>query len=112
MQETTMKKIEWNGREYPLVFNLNVMEKIQDEYKTFKNWSTLVESTEEIDIKALKFGIKEMINEGLDIQGETEQITDKQVGRLLTDIGMKKATKTMQEIVVESSKIEEESKNA
>ena len=111
MQETAMKKIEWNGREYPLVFNLNVMEKIQDEYKTFKNWSSLVESTEEIDIKALKFGIKEMINEGLDIEGSQDLINDKQIGRLLTDIGMKKATKAMQEIVVESAKVEDTSKN-
>ncbi len=111
MQETTMKKIEWNGREYPLVFNLNVMEKIQDEYKTFKNWSSLVESTEEIDIKALKFGIKEMINEGLDIEGNQDLITDKQIGRLLTEVGMKKATQTMQDLVVESSKIEQDSKN-
>jgi len=111
MQETTMKKIEWNGREYPLVFNLNVMEKIQDEYKTFKNWASLVENAEEIDIKALKFGIKEMINEGLDIEESQDFITDKQIGRLLTDVGMKKATQTMQDLVVESSKIEEESKN-
>ena len=110
MQET-MKHLEWKDKNYPLVFNLNVMEKIQEEYKTFKNWTSLVENSEEIDIKALKFGIKEMINEGLDIEEDTEFITDKQVGRLLTDLGLEKVNSTMQEIVIESSKTEEESKN-
>lgn len=110
MQET-IKFLEWNGKKYPLVFNLNVMEKIQEEYKTFKNWTSLVENIEEIDIKALKFGIKEIINEGLDMQEETELLTDKQVGRLLTEVGMSKATKSMQEIIVDSTKSDEESKN-
>ena len=111
MQETPIKNIEWKGKEYPLVFNLNVMEKIQDEYKTFKNWSDLVENSEETNIKALKFAIKEMINEGLEIKGETCFVSEKDVGRLLTDIGIKKATQAMQEVVIESSNIEENSKN-
>lgn len=110
MQET-MKYLEWNGKKYPLVFNLNVMERIQEEYKTFKNWTSLVENAEEIDIKALKFGIKEIINEGLDIQGEKEILTDKQIGRLLTEVGMSKATQSMQEIIVDSTKNDAESKN-
>ena len=84
------------------------MEEIQNKYQTFKKWSELVENTEETDIKALKFGIKEMINEGLDMEGNAETITDKQVGRLLTDVGIRNVTKTMQEIVVESAKTEEE----
>lgn len=107
----TIKFLEWNGKKYPLVFNLNVMEKIQEEYKSFKNWTNLVENTDEIDIKALKFGIKEIINEGLDIQGDAELLTDKQIGRLLTEVGMSKATQSMQEIIVDSTKNDEEIKN-
>ena len=110
--QDTVKFLEWKGKEYPLVFNLNVMEKIQDEYKTFKNWTELVENVEEINIKALKFGIKEIINEGLDIEGEKELLTDKQIGRLLTEIGMEKVTQNMQEIIIDSTKTDEESKNA
>ena len=48
-----------------------------------------VYETKEVDIKALIFGIKEMINEAIDIDNENNQLnqpllTEKQVGRLIT----------------------------
>lgn len=116
MQEK-VKHIKANEIEYPLVFNLNVMEKIQDEYESIDKWGSLTDGkNKEINIKALKFGILEMINEGIDIENDNKEIkrdfvTDKQVGRLITDLGIEKMANNIQDTVIESTKIENNSKN-
>jgi hypothetical protein len=68
-----------------------------------------VYETKEVDIKALIFGIKEMINEAIDIDNENNQLnqpllTEKQVGRLITAMGIEKATSKLNETVIESIK--------
>ena len=68
-----------------------------------------VYETKEGDIKALIFGIKEMINEAIDIDNENNQLnqpllTEKQVGRLITAMGIEKATSKLNETVIESTK--------
>ena len=68
-----------------------------------------VYETKEVDIKALIFGIKEMINETIDIDNENNQLnqpllTEKQVGRLITAMGIEKATSKLNETVIESTK--------
>ena len=68
-----------------------------------------VYETKEVDIKALIFGIKEMINEAIDIVNENNQLnqpllTEKQVGRLITAMGIEKATSKLNETVIESTK--------
>ena len=68
-----------------------------------------VYETREIDIKALIFGIKEMINEAIDIDNEINQLnqpllTEKQVGRLITAMGIETATSKLNETVIESTK--------
>lgn len=111
-------ELEYKGNNYKLFFNLNVMEEIQEEYETFDNWVDLVsgkDKTKEVDIKALKFGFKSMINEGIEIQNEDEGtniplFTDKQIGRLITDVGLATANQKMMDTVVESTKTTE--KNA
>ena len=56
-----------NGKTYPLVFNVNVMETIQEKYGSIKKWGELTDGkADEVDVSALKFGIKEIINDGLD----------------------------------------------
>lgn len=122
MQEK-MKHIKVNEIEYPLVFNLNVMEKIQDRYETIENWGDLTDGKEkedgtkqEINVKALKFGITEMINEGIDIENENKEIkreflTDKQVGRIITELGIEKIANDVQNTVIESTKVEDNLKN-
>ena len=58
-----------------------------------------------------------MINEGIDIENETAEIkreflTEKQIGRIITEIGMSKMTEKVQETVIDSTKKEnEEEKN-
>jgi hypothetical protein len=113
----TIKYIECKNIKYPLVFNLNVIEKIQDKYGSYEKWGEMTDGKErEINIGALKFGILEMINEGIDIENENNEVkrefvTSKQVGRLITELGMKNLTDKVQETVIESTKNEEEEKN-
>lgn len=107
--------INYKEKTYRLVFNLNVMERIQDEYKTLDKWGELTDGSKgEVNVKALVFGITEMINEAIDIDNEDNNtsepfVTHKKVGRMLTDIGIEKAAKNMNNLVVESTK--DDSKN-
>ena len=109
-------KITLNGREYPIVFNLNVMEAIQEEYGTIEKWGKLTDGEEgEPNAKAVIFGFHEMMNEGIDIQNEKtgndiKPLTLKQVGRIITEYGLLNATKVMNNTVVESTQSAE--KNA
>lgn len=102
--------IRYFDKDYPLVFNLNVMEKIQDEYGSLSEWGKLTDGSEgEPNAKAVIFGFTEMINEGIDILNERtganeKPLTLKQVGRIITDYGLKSATKTLNETVIESTK--------
>lgn len=109
-------EIEYKGQKYSLVFNLNVMEVIQNEYKSIQEWGELTDGVKgEPNAKAIIFGLTEMLNEGIDIDNETREeklppFTKKQVGRLLTEVGFTNVTQKLNETVVESTKSEE--KNA
>lgn len=109
--------ITYKEKEYNVVFNLNVMEAIQEEYGTIDKWTELTSgANQEVNIKALKFGYREMLNEGLSIEAEEKgeeykPVTPAFVGRMLTDIGLENMTKTLQETVIESTKTDE-GKNA
>ena len=106
-------EIEYKDQKYSLVFNLNVMEEIQDKYGTLDEWGKLTDgSTGEPNAKAVVFGFTAMLNEGIDIDNEEKgtdikPLTHKQVGRILTEIGLKEATKKMNNTVIESTKSEE-----
>ena len=107
--------ITYKGKTYPLVFNLNVMEEIQREYGTVDKWGKLIESEEEPDAKAIKYGFTAMLNEGIDIQNEGSDeklpfFTEKQVGRIITEIGLKETANALRTEVVQSTKSDE--KNA
>ncbi len=106
--------IEYKGDVYPLVFNLNVMEEIQAEYKTVEAWGELTDGTDghEVDAKAVKFGLTAMINEGIDIYNEDHEekrafITTKQMGRIISEIGLEEASKKLNKTVIDSSKSDE-----
>lgn len=109
-------EIEYKGIKYNLVFNLNVMEVIQDEYGSLDEWGKITDgSTGEPNAKAVVFGFTAMLNEGIDIDNENNgtnilPLTHKQVGRILTEIGLREATLKIKQTVIESTKSEE--KNA
>lgn len=97
-----------DGTKYPLIFTLNVMEDIQDKYGSLEEWMALIKAKEP-SIKALKFGLGSMLNEGLEIENETaetkrEMLNAKQVGRIITQLGITAVAGKIGENVVASTK--------
>lgn len=112
------KRIDYNGKSYRLDFNLNVMEEIQEEYGTIEHWGDLTDGTEngEPNAKAVIFGFTAMMNEGIDIDNEEngtdiKPLTPKQVGRIVTGMGLINAATELNNIVIDSTKDDDE-KNA
>lgn len=106
------KTIAYKGNEYELVFNLNVMEEIQEKYGSVEAWGELTEAAAEPNAKAIKFGLTCMINEGIDIYNEEHDeqrafFTEKQVGRIISEIGLSAAALALNNTVVESTKSDE-----
>lgn len=102
-------EIQYRETTYKLVFNLNVMERIQDEYETVEKWAELTDGASgEVNAKAVIFGFTEMLNEGIDIDNDENKtnnpfLTLKQVGRMITEIGLKEATKQLNDTVIKST---------
>lgn len=104
------KTIEYKNKEYRLVFNLNVMQAVQEKYGTIEKWGDLTDGTinGEPNAEAVIFGFTEMLNEGIDIDNEekgenTPALTTKQVGRMITEIGFENATDALTNTVIEST---------
>nr|DAF78754.1 MAG TPA: tail assembly chaperone protein [Caudoviricetes sp.] len=114
--KSAMQEIEYKGKSYKLVFDLNVMEAIQDEYGSIDAWGKLTEPDDgEPNIKALVFGVTEMINEGIDIDNDEngtdeKPLSHKQVARILTEVGLESVADKMQKSVIDSTA--DDSKNA
>lgn len=104
--------LEYRGVKYPLVFNINVLQEIQKKYESFEEWGNKVlKENGETDLDALIGGVQEMINEGIDIHNETapeaeklQPLTYKQVGRLLTAVGLDASTDKILSLIAESNK--------
>lgn len=102
----------YRGIKYPLVFNINVMTLIQDKYGSFQEWANLIlRDNGETDLKSLVFGTWAMMNEGIDIHNETAEedkklkpLTEKQVGRILTEVGIEASTDKLLNLVADSTK--------
>ena len=112
-----MQTIEYRSKTYKLAFDLNVMESIQDEYGSIEAWGKLTEPEDggEPNVKALVFGVTEMINEGIDIDNDEngtdeKPLTHRKVARILTEVGLESVAAKMQKSVIDST--EDDSKNA
>ena len=121
------KTIAYNGKNYKIVFNLNVLEAIQEKYGSVEAWGDLTDGKRkdengkkiegEIDLSALIFGFTEALNEGIDIDNETRSekepfLTRKQVARMITAIGQETATEELNDLVIDSIKDKDAEKNA
>lgn len=102
--------IEAGDKRYPIVFNINVMEEIQEAYGSISAWGSIVENTGggEPKVKDLKIGLTMMINEAIDIEneetgGNRPMVSTKQVGRLITEVGFEEITKKIQSLTIEST---------
>lgn len=114
--KNTVVYIETESRKIPMVFNLNVMEEIQEQYGSLEKWGEITQGDGEPKVKDLKAGIFAMINEGIDIENEDNgtnepMLTLKQVGRLMTEVGIAEMVAKIQEITIASTKSEDDGKN-
>ena len=114
--KNTVVYIEADGKKYPLAFNLNVMEEIQEHYGSLDEWGRVTQGEGEPKVKDLKYGVMAMLNEGIDMQNESNgtnepMLTAKKVGRIMTEVGIQKVVSAIQEITVESVRTEDERKN-
>ena len=112
----TIAYIKTEKRDYPLVFNLNVMEEIQEQYGSLSAWGEKTQGEGEPNVKDLKLGVMAMINEGIDIENENNgtnepSVNAKQVGRIISEVGFDKVLTAIQELTVKSTKSEGNSKN-
>lgn len=87
-----MDTLSYKGKEYNLIFNLNVLQEMQDKYGTMTECLNQAygQMTGEPSIKVLAFMVTSMINEAIDInneeKGEKEPpVTEKMVNRMLSD---------------------------
>lgn len=100
--------IETKKGSIPLVFNLNVMEEIQEQYGSLEKWGEITQGDEEPKVKDLKAGIMAMVNEAIDIENEengTDEtpLNEKQIGRMMTEVGIQGIVEKIQEITVAST---------
>lgn len=109
-----IKYLETKTEKFPFIYSLNVMEAIQKEYGSMKEWSELVEPKDgsEPSIGALLFFFKEAINEGIDIENEKNNdsrkfVNEKKVGRIISEVGMAKAGEQLKASVISANDIDE-----
>lgn len=108
--------IRYRDHDYRIVFNLNVMEQIQDKYGTMEKWGELTDgSGGEPNAAALKFGFWAMLNEGIEMDNEdngsdTKPLTLNKVGRMISEIGLGTAAIELNKAVVASTKMADDTK--
>ncbi len=119
MKENELQHVEINGVDYPFIYSLNVMSAVQKKYGSMDKWSKIVEPKPiknkkgemiqpEPDLEALIFFFTEAFNEGIEIENETkgnarQLLSQKQVGRLVTTLGLKEANQKLKEAVISAS---------
>lgn len=90
--------IELAGESYPIKCDLAVLEAAQEEYGTLNEFERKLAGIEEAgrtepSVKAIRFALPLMINEGIDIEnaiegGKRKHITEKELKLLLSDINV------------------------
>ncbi len=112
--------IETSKKKYPICFNLNVLEEIQNRYGSLSAWGDIVESKvqSEPNIKDLKTGLTIMINEAIDMLNEDlqpeereELLDEKKVGRIISEVGFTKMTTIIMDLTKKSAETDANLKN-
>lgn len=110
-----VKHITVGDKEYPMAYTLNVMEEIQEKFGTIEAWGNALQPPkgQEPKIKDLKWTFTQFINEGIDIENEEKNekrpfVTEKQVGRLISAVGMNKVNEQLMAVTIESTKTDED----
>lgn len=110
-------KIQYKDKEYILAWNFNVMSEIQDKYGSMAEWGKLTDgSGGEPNLQAVNYAVCAGLNEGIDISNEDngtdlKPLSLKQVGRMISEIGLDVIIEVLTQTVVASTK-DAEPKNA
>lgn len=105
--------LEVNGKEYPMMFTLNVIEDIQDEFGSLDEWEEQIspKEKEEPNIKVFKKTVALMINEGIDFMNDengtnNKFINEKTAGRIISACGFKMINERLKKLISDSNVIE------
>ena len=114
--KNTVVYLETETKKYPLAFNLNVMETIQEHYGSLDEWGKVTQGDGEPKVKDLKYGVLAMVNEGIDMENEKNGtreplLSSKQIGRIMTEVGIQTVVSAIRDITVASVKSEDSGKN-
>ena len=115
-------------KKYPMAFTLNVMEVIQEKYGSLDTWSDAlqpdkVEDAEGIlvetepKLKDLIWTFQQFLNEGIEIENEEksekrELLTHKQVGRIITTVGLSESGSLIRALTMSESSGDEKNTTA
>lgn len=125
--------LNYRGQTLYLAFDMNVMEEIQEEYGSVGAWGDLTSPDpedvldpvsgevigtrdKEPNLKAVIFGFTVMLNEGVEIANEEDGghrplFSKRQIGRIITEIGLEQANTTMKKVVTDSTDTGADTKN-
>lgn len=108
-----VKYIEVGLQKIPALFDLNVAAELQEKYGSITEWNdACFPQGKEPRLKPLIDAYTYAINEGYEATGQDERVSEKTVGRILTELTLSKAAKDMQQMVIDSTKSGNEEKNA
>lgn len=106
-------EFEIRGKKYPIAFNLNVIEAIQEKYKGLEEWEKALGSEKDGEaISTLKWTLWMFVNAGIETNNfekgeERATITIEQAGMLVGGTSdMRKIMETIQKVVTDSSPTE------
>ena len=73
--------IELNGKQYHLLFDLNVLDEVQDKFGGYDKLNEVFKQDNPRMMKDLKWLLTMLINEGM--EDEENELTEKQVGKMI-----------------------------
>lgn len=73
--------IELNGKKYHLLFDLNVLDEVQDKFGGYDKLNEVFKQDNPRMMKDLKWLLTMLINEGM--EDEEKELTEKQVGKMI-----------------------------
>jgi hypothetical protein len=111
-----MKTIKHGGAIYPLAFDFNVLESIEEEFGGLDIWQEKI-SKNSGSFGAMISGFKACLNEGIDIENERTGsirnfLNHKQAGRLLGELGLETAAESIAELTREFMGAEKDLNNS
>lgn len=102
-----------DGKKYPMCLSINVMAELQKKYGSFEETMELIDSSKqnEINYAVLIDFYYYSINEGIDIYNENKNeqekmnfVSERQAGRIISELGFAKSKETAKSTVISTDK--------